>query len=203
MSNSTLRIDKSLLSRPDDFSGAKGTVTFRQWWRQIRVMFEAESKSFPDDKKKVLFTTSFMKSGSAGLWADNYIDKQDALSSNHCYVFTDFEAALKSAFDDANAKREAQRQLELLKQGSMTAKEFFVQFDQLAHTAGWASGSDDHLILLLERALNTRLVDRIWESTDTIKAETYVAWKKKAIEQDQGRTCLGSVSEFSATIRNR
>jgi hypothetical protein len=185
MSNSTSKIDKSLLSRPDDFSGTKGTITFRQWWRQIHVMFEAESKTLSDDKKKVLFALSFMKSGNSGLWADNYVDEQDAMPSNQRYVFADFEAAIKSAFDDANARREAQRHLELLKQGSMTAEEFFVQFDQLARTAGWAAGSDDHLNLLLERALNSRLVDRIWESTDTIKAATYAAWKAKAIEQDQ------------------
>jgi hypothetical protein len=148
-------------------------------------MFEAEPKIFSDDKKKVLFATSCMKGGSAGLWADNYTEEQFSLPDTQRWRFTDFEVALKASFDDANAKREAQRQLELLKQGSSTAEEFFVQFDQLARTAGWAVGSDDHLNLLLERALNTCLVDRIWESSDTIKAGTFVAWKAKAIEQDQ------------------
>ncbi|KAG2043859.1 hypothetical protein BDR03DRAFT_851202, partial [Suillus americanus] len=70
---------------------------------------------------------------------------------------------------------EAQHQLEIMKQGSLSAKEFFVQFDQLARTAGWSMASDDHLNLLLEHALNSRLVDRIWESSDTINAGTYVA----------------------------
>ncbi|KAG1836447.1 hypothetical protein DFJ58DRAFT_171486 [Suillus subalutaceus] len=185
MSTSGSKSDKTLLSRPDDFSGVKGTVSFKTWWRQVRVMFEAEPKIFTDDKKKVLFATSCMKGGSAGLWADNYTEEQFSLPSAQRWSFVDFEAALKASFDDANAKREAQRQLELLKQGSLTAEEFFVQFDQLARTAGWSAGSDDHLNLLLERALNSRLVDRIWESSDTIKAGTFAAWKAKAIEQDQ------------------
>ncbi|KAG2082728.1 uncharacterized protein F5147DRAFT_590284 [Suillus discolor] len=144
-----------------------------------------EPKIFTDDKKKVLFATSCMKGGSAGLWADNYTEEQFSLPSAQRWSFVDFEATLKASFDDANAKREAQRQLELLKQGSLTAEEFFVQFDQLARTAGWSAGSDDHLNLLLERALNSHLVDRIWESSDTIKAGTFTAWKAKAIEQDQ------------------
>ncbi|KAG2126607.1 hypothetical protein DEU56DRAFT_742844 [Suillus clintonianus] len=185
MSGSGSRSDKTLLSRPDNFSGVKGSVAFKMWWRQVRVMFEAKPKIFSDDKKKVLFATSCMKGGSAGLWADNYTEEQFSLPDTQCWSFTDFEVALKALFDDANAKREAQRQLELLKQGSLTAEEFFVQFDQLARMAGWAAGSDDHLNLLLERALNTCLVDHIWESSDTIKAGTFVAWKAKAIEQDQ------------------
>lgn len=185
MSSSGSKSDKTLLSRPDDFSGAKGTISFKTCWQQVRVMFEVEPKIFTDDKKKVLFATSCMKGGSAGLWADNYTEEQFSLPSTQRWNFVDFEAALKASFDDANAKCKAQRQLELLKQGGLTAEEFFVQFDQLARMAGWSAGSDDHLNLLLERALNSRLVDHIWESSDTIKAGTFAAWKAKAIKQDQ------------------
>ncbi|KAG0699468.1 hypothetical protein DFH29DRAFT_877292 [Suillus ampliporus] len=100
-----------------------------------------------------------MKGGSVGLWADNYTEEQFSLPVPQHWSFTNFETTLKASFDDVNAKHEAQHQLELLKQ------------------AGWAVGSDDHLNLLLEQALNSHLVDRIWESMDTIKAGTYAAWK--------------------------
>ncbi|KAG1844731.1 hypothetical protein C8R48DRAFT_678342 [Suillus tomentosus] len=123
MSTSSSKSDKTLLSRPDDFSGVKGAVSFKTWWRQVRVMFKAEPKIFTDDKKKVLFATSCMKGGSAGLWADNYTEEQFSLPSAQRWSFVDFEAALKASFDDANAKHEAQHQLELLKQGSLTAEE--------------------------------------------------------------------------------
>jgi hypothetical protein len=56
-----------------------------------------------------------MKGGSAGLWAENYIEEQFSLSPTQRWNFTEFEVAPKASFDDANAKREAQHQLELLK----------------------------------------------------------------------------------------
>lgn len=131
MSSSGSKSDKTLLSRPDDFSDVKDTVAFKTWWQQVNIMFEAEPKIFLDDKKKVLFTMLCMKGGSAGLWADNYTEEQFSLSSTQHWNFADFELALKASFDDANAKRKAQCQLKLLKQGNLTAEEFFVQFDQL------------------------------------------------------------------------
>ncbi|KAG2043858.1 hypothetical protein BDR03DRAFT_842605, partial [Suillus americanus] len=60
-------------------------ISFKQWWRQVCVMFEAETKIFTDDKKKVLFATLCMKGGSAGLWADNYTEEQFSLPSAQCW----------------------------------------------------------------------------------------------------------------------
>jgi hypothetical protein len=52
MSESGSKSDKTLLSRPDDFSGVKDSVAFKTWWRQVRVMFEAEPNIFLDDNKR-------------------------------------------------------------------------------------------------------------------------------------------------------
>ncbi|KAG1839858.1 hypothetical protein C8R48DRAFT_781946 [Suillus tomentosus] len=95
MSTSGSKSYKTLLSHPDDFSGVKGSVSFKTWWRQVRVMFEAEPKIFTDDKKKVLFATSCMKGGSAGLWADNYTEEQFSLPSAQRWSFVNFETTLR------------------------------------------------------------------------------------------------------------
>jgi len=39
------------MSRPDDLNGTKGTVSFCRWWRQIRVMIEAEPETLRRQKK--------------------------------------------------------------------------------------------------------------------------------------------------------
>ena len=102
-----------------DFEDAKDWREFR---RSYLLYMAAHEDSFGDDKAKILFVLSFMKKGMPGEWAENYFES--ALSDGFG-TWKEFQELLKQAFEDPNAKKNAQRELEQLHQGTLDAGSFF------------------------------------------------------------------------------
>src|ERR1700734_2852593 len=90
---------------------------------------------------------------------------------------------LDASFLDSQEQKEAAQKLTYFKQGSLTAEEFFQQFENLRLRAGYEGEQyNSHLINLLEKGFN-------WEATKIISVqpeppETYEDWKTRAIKVD-------------------
>lgn len=120
--------------------------------------------------------------GKATTWAENFMEEVMTAPPYDFGTSQAFGDKLREAFGDPNKRQTAQVELSQLKQGSMTAAEFFSQFDIAGRRAGHGgTGSDQYLIELLEQNLNERLVDKIMEQDCP---DTYVAWKNKAQKLD-------------------
>ena len=134
-----------------------------------------------DDRAKILYALSFMRDNVAGAWSEAFID--EALTKNSWGSWSDFESKLKESFGDPNEHRNAQDALDTLHQGKTTAEEYFLKFDHLVRTAGYASGHDDELICLVEKNVNQSLIDKVYNS-DKLPS-TYQEWRTKIIALDQ------------------
>jgi len=127
---------------PEIFTGDK--TKFSTFLRQLKLNFVADSASFANDQAKIIYALSFMRDNTAGAWSEAFID--EAISKNSWDKWSEFEAKLTKSFGDPNEHRNAQDSLDSLRQGKRTAEDYFLEFDQLARIAGYATGHDDELI---------------------------------------------------------
>lgn len=179
MSNHQNRNDRVPVNAPEEFKGDK--TKFAMFMRQVKINFAADPIPFILDQNKILYTLSYMRDSVAGTWSEAYIDA--ALATNDWGTWNEFETKLAQSFGDPNEKRNAQNALEALGQDKKTAEEFFLEFDQLARRADYATGHDDELICLLEKNANQSLIDRVYDAESL--PTTYQGWRTKIINLDQ------------------
>ncbi len=164
---------------PEIFTGDK--TKFSTFLRQLKLNFVADSASFANDQAKIIYALSFMRDNTAGAWSEAFID--EAISKNSWDKWSEFEAKLTKSFGDPNEHRNAQDSLDSLRQGKRTAEDYFLEFDQLARIAGYATGHDDELIRVLEKNVNPSLIDKVYNA-ETLPT-TYDQWRTKIIALDQ------------------
>ena len=174
--------NKSAVAKPREYDGGAEFIEFR---REILVYIAATPDMFPADTDKIFFTLSFMKSGTASTWAQNYVDE---FTANGLLALTDtweqFGAKLNAAFEDPNRATNALKRFRTMVQGSMTADEFFVQFDIIHSEASLTAAAHDPLVIdCLQHALNPDVVKGVMRSA--VVPVTYQGWKTKACEVDK------------------
>lgn len=168
---------RSLMKQPADFTG----TNVEGFLLKTALYIEGNPSKFPDEKSRVIFTLSLME-GKAAIWVENFVEEAISVEPHNYGTTEILGQKLQEAFGDPNRKQTAQVELSQLKQGSMTAAEFFSQFDIARRRAGHGgTTSDPYLIELLERNLNERLVDKIMEQDCP---DNYLAWKTKAQKLD-------------------
>ena len=81
---------------------------------------------YDTDEKKIIFTLSFMREGTAGPWRHSY---WNALS-NYGFIGTwaGFKNSLKNGFSSVDKKGEAMNKMMMERQGERTANEYIKQF---------------------------------------------------------------------------
>ena len=109
------------MAKPADFTDASKWREFRRSVLLYMAAYEGDP-ALDTEKKKILFVLSYMKGGLPGEWAENYFES--ALSDGFG-TWKEFQELLKQAFEDPNAKKNAQRELEQLHQGTLDAGSFF------------------------------------------------------------------------------
>ena len=171
---------KDFAEKPDKFSGKD----VEKFIRSVRIFIKANDTAFTTDDKKILFTLSCMKEGSANEWAQNYTDSH--LDDDNWGTFDNFLKLLRQAFGDPNEAKDAQHRLESFKQGTLTASEFFAKFEIYRRKAKYLTkkenvhgGHDDYLIAVLERNLDPSLIRRIYAG-DTVPS-SYETYKDKVL----------------------
>src|SRR5271170_1861237 len=127
----------------------------------VELYFLANSDDFKDEQKKALFALSYMQGGTAGLFANDYVEQR--LADNTWPKWAEFKKLLLDRFSDQESKRHAQQKLAQMRPGTRNLQEFFVEFEQLARYANYTTDVfDSHKITLLEQNLPRRIIDLVY-----------------------------------------
>lgn len=170
---------KSHIAKPPQFDG-KNLTKFEQ---SCKLYTFGNRRDFPDDETKILMALSYMQeSDLPSKWAQNFIRPKLDAAVPVWGTWTDFWKKVEEAFGDPNKTRNADQALSGLRQGLMTATEFFQKFEIYRSDAGYTANHDQHLICLLEKALNKGLIDVMYNA-ETIPT-TYEEFRDKAIRID-------------------
>ena len=92
-----------------------------------------------------MFVLSYMKEGSAELWAGSYIDR--AVMLKDWGDWDEFINQLEHNFTDRNKVRRAIERMENQRQGRESVSVYFLQIEQHAAAAGINLLEDPHVIL--------------------------------------------------------
>lgn len=183
--------------KPSAFDGKD----WEQWFHTVRLYMRAAKEDFDTDEARILFVLSFLTTGTAGEWAQNWLDcmdvppKQDWTLEDYVNYnsFQDFVQQATIAFANKNRCQDALLRLQNLKQEDRPAEEFFTEFEQLKRTAEISTLDNGYLLSLLERNLRRSIVWKIMSQPEM--KETYKAWKKTAIHLDSLERCMKAVDK--------
>jgi hypothetical protein len=128
----------------------------------------------------VIFALSYMKTGSAAKWADGFVDR--ALEDNDWGSYVDFLDQLTKDFCDKEEPRKALEEMGRLYQGKGTASDYFQKMEQLATIAGIYIDRTPHVLLQMEKGLNSVLVDQLYFSGN--QPNNYHDYKKRIVDVD-------------------
>ena len=170
----------SHVAKPEEFDGHD----YEKFMQSIQLYVLANRHDFESDVDKILFVLSYMKEGTANLWAKNYIEEFLGDDDDSEPTWQSFRKALEESFQDPNKQATAQNDLAncRMKKGE-TAEAFFNRFDILRRTAGYTRDHDAYLIQLVEQAVPESIVGRIYGSGKL--PEGYEQWKKVVTQLDK------------------
>jgi hypothetical protein len=117
----------------------------------------ANRKDFTNDESMVIFALSYMKEGSTARWADVYVDK--ALEEDDWGKYSDFLDQLAHDFGDKEEPRKALEEMSRIFQGKGMASDYFQRIEQLASITGIDIDCTPHVLLQMEKGLNSVLVN--------------------------------------------
>jgi hypothetical protein len=169
------------MADPEPFDGkAKNIESFINSCVNI---FEAQPSQFTDNAARCRFALGFMKGDSAIRWRDLLFKEL----KEGTYVFStwdEFEQRLRTNFGDPLRSAEAQRQISRIKQGSRTAQEFFIDFENLRAESGF---NDAGVVFALKNALRPAVRDeasrRLPTPLNGLPA-SYEFWKTVVLQVD-------------------
>jgi hypothetical protein len=139
------------VATPNLFSGRK--EDYRGFRRQLGLYLTANRKDFATDESMVILALSYMKEGSAARWADAYMDR--VLEEDDWGRYPDFLDKLAHDFGNMEELRKALEQMNRLFQGKGMASDYFQKLEQLAMIAGIDIDRTPHILLQMERGLNS------------------------------------------------
>jgi hypothetical protein len=173
-----------LVAEPKPFDG--DSHKFKNFLYEIQLYFQAYSATFNDDDKKIIFVLGYLREGLAAQLRQNFLEAHTNATTGILTLgtYASFLQELKDTFTDPNEATNQRQALEVLKQKSLTAEEFFLQFDTLRRAAGYGDATmhGQFLIGLLERNLNYALIDHIYNINPL--PTTYAAYKAAALTLD-------------------
>jgi len=160
---------------PSEFNGDRAnTETFL---RQVLLYLLARPYEFADDDTRVMFAMSYMKDGTAGLWADRKVDQYQL--GEPIPSWTEFIAQVRDTFGDPDRAGSARLRMGNLSQGSKSADEYVQEFREVANLTLY---NDEAHIDRFQQGLNRSLVEKIY-SLPHMPADLE-AWYKWASKLD-------------------
>ena len=144
--------------------------------------------NYATDLAKVLFALSKITGdGFATEWVN--MKGEEILGSGKAGTWAELVEEMKRVFNDPNDCATALADIARLKQGTMTAPEFFAKFKTLFQRAEMAEVANlDILVHWLELNLSRRLVGKVYGVLPM--PETYVEWKALAERLDASNAAL-------------
>ena len=108
-----------------------------------------------------MFMLSYMWGGRARDWSNNYIDQR--IEDSTFPKYKDFVKELKVQFKDEDIIHLTQNWLKVLKQETLSAKEYFICFDKITREAGWKDVTYNSVkIGIIEDNMINGLIDHVY-----------------------------------------
>ena len=102
-SAASTKITKIRIGCPDEYGGKAETA--QAWLDSVRLYLLTNHALYYDDGRKIAFALSYMKKGSAAIWAE--VCRQQGLATLSFGMFAQFQQDFENTFVDTNAAREA------------------------------------------------------------------------------------------------
>ena len=101
--SSSLRITEIRIRCPDEYNGKVETA--QAWLDSIHLYLLINQALYHDDDRKITYALSYMKKGSAAMWAK--VHCQQGFANQSFMTFVAFETDFEKAFGNANIQQEA------------------------------------------------------------------------------------------------
>ena len=101
--SSSLRITEICIGCPDEYDGKAETA--QAWLDSVRLYLLINQALYHDDDRKIAYALSYMKKGSAAMWAE--VHCQQGFANQSFGTFAIFESDFEKAFGNANIQQEA------------------------------------------------------------------------------------------------
>jgi Retrotransposon gag protein len=114
------------LCSPTPFSGDPDkTLKFLQ---ELELCITMNKMIYHTNAKKVIFTLSFMKGGTAAGWSKSFVNDAMASTPADYGIWNAFKDLIKRAFSPVDAEGKAHTDIKHLKQGSRPVDDYITQF---------------------------------------------------------------------------
>ena len=164
------------LGRPDNFDGSSSKAS--AWMDSIQIYLMINRAIYDSDDKNIAFALSFMKEGSAAIWASTFTKKALALTPPSLGTWTAFQTDFKTSFIHIDVKNEAIAWLTTTSiTKSLPLGDYISQFKN--HIALSEITHEDTLINFFSRGIPAPLMKRIY-GMDTVPT-TINDWYIRAI----------------------
>ena len=101
----TTQTSKLHLGRPDNFNGSSSKAS--AWMDSVKLYLMINNTIYDTDQKSIAFALSFMKEGSAAIWASTFTKKALALPTPALGTWTAFYDDFKTSFIHIDVKNKA------------------------------------------------------------------------------------------------
>ena len=172
----TAKLSELCLRWPDNFNGSASKAS--AWIDSVQVYLLINNTIYDTDQKKITFTLSFMKEGSASTWASTATKHALAKTPADCRTWGTFLADFKTLCVHADVKNEAIAWLTTTTIAkNLQLGDYISQFKNNAALS--EINNDDALINFFSQGIPASLMRRIY-SMDTIPT-TMQEWYTRAI----------------------
>ena len=101
--SSSSRITEICIGCPDEYNGKAETA--QAWLDSVHLYLLINQALYYDDDRKIAYTLSYMKKGSAATWAK--VHRQQGFANQSFRTFVAFETDFEKAFGNTNIQQEA------------------------------------------------------------------------------------------------
>lgn len=177
------------LNPPPVFTGDPKVA--RDFQQRCYVYLEINKHIYDTDERKILFVISYCQGGTAGIWAETFVNTR--LLTGQLGTWLDFQTEFTRNFLSSDIAGDAKGELMQLKQRG-TADEYVAQFKILASRSGITDY--EALVELFQRGLQRDLLKSIYNK-DTLPT-TMDNWYRAAQDMDHQWRRMRRVLEGNA-----
>ena len=175
-SATSTKITEICIGCPDEYNGKAKTA--QAWLDSVRLYLLINHALYYDDDRKIAFALSYMKKGSAAIWAE--VRHQQQLATLLFGTFAQFQTNFESTFVDTNAAREAMNWLSTTRIDSREQLQEYINMFKLnvIHAKYDELKDATTLISYFSAGVPTWIMHRI-QAMDTVPT-TLALWYEKA-----------------------
>ncbi|ETW75887.1 hypothetical protein HETIRDRAFT_455536 [Heterobasidion irregulare TC 32-1] len=154
-------------NKPKDFDGTRSK--YREWIYECHMYILTNPTKYDTDKDKTLMVLSYMREGTASLFAQKYyfdreLREYKATETRKTWgTFKDFLKELAAAFKDESLEQKARQKLFTMRMGKRSADEFVTDY---LMTAGESRFDLESTVDYFRRAIHPEIFKQIYRLPD-------------------------------------